>query len=250
MRRFFYDKTAVCGEEIQINEHDAKHIVKVLRMTVGTPIEMVCAGQCFTAELSKVANGDVRAKLLDTLDTYEESDRNIYLIQGVAKGEKMDFILQKSVELGLHTFIATECTRSVVRIIGDKEEKRLARWNKISEEAAKQCGRIHIPEAKLANGMKQAIAMLPEDTAIILAWEEEENLGLKTILPDITAKNIAIIVGPEGGLTEDEVTVAKNAGAQIVSLGKRILRTETAALALLSITQYQLGDLGGACRND
>lgn len=157
-------------------------------------------------------------------------------------------MIQKAVELGVSKIIPVACERSVVRISPDKAAAKQARWQKIADSAAKQSGRTMLPEIALPMSMSAAIADLPEDCRIIMPWEEAngETLGctMAEALATEAPKSAAVIIGPEGGLTAEEAKLAENAGGSLVTLGKRILRTETAAIVALGLVMFAWGDLG------
>ena len=184
-------------------------------------------------------------RLVKLIEQVNEPSVRIILAQGLAKGEKMDFIIQKAVELGVSEIIPVAMEHSVVRLEGDKAVKKAERWQKIAEAAAKQSKRDIIPMVQPVQTMEQMLADNPCDCKLI-AYECEDKLGLKAALQKEQAlKELLLIIGPEGGISETELQQARTAGALVVSLGKRILRAETAALVAAAAIFYETGDLGG-----
>ena len=164
-------------------------------------------------------------------------------MQGLPKADKMELIIQKSVELGVYDIIPIEMKRCVVKVNEKDKQKKLQRWQKISEVAAKQCGRNIIPKIKPILNLKNICNMLKEYDIVLLAYENEKNTTLKQVLKQIDKKQnlkIGIIIGPEGGIAEKEAQLLQNAGAKIITLGNRILRTETVGLVMTGILMYEL----------
>ena len=243
MRRFFVEGKYQVGDIVALKESDSKHFAKVLRGKVGEEIQIVAEEDVFLAEVTSVEN-TVTAEIKELTAEYSEAPIDIYLLQGMAKGERMDLVIQKAVELGVKAIIPVACERCVVQLKGSKAVDKQKRWQKIAESAAKQCGRQRVTEIMPVSHLADAIKMLPENTKVIMPWEEAEDNTLKKVLTTNEPQNVAVIIGPEGGLTESEVALAKLAGAEVVTLGKRILRTETAAIVAVTIVMYQWGDLG------
>lgn len=244
MHRFFVP--GAYAEEMTITGVDAKHIYTVLRMKPNDKVQVVSGdGVTAIAEIISASSDKVDIRSLEVLSESHETEIKIVLAQGLAKGEKMDFITQKAVELGAYKIVPLAMEHSVVKLTGDKAEKKRERWQKIAEAAAKQCKRDIVPEVAPVQTLAELLAK--EDFDIkILAYECEDKLGLKTYLQGCKDyKNVLVIVGPEGGISPSEVAVAQKSGVALVSLGKRILRAETAALTLLSALLYEFDELGG-----
>ena len=169
-------------------------------------------------------------------------------MQGLPKADKMELIIQKSVELGVNNIIPIEMKRCVVKLKDKDKIKKIERWQKISVVAAKQSGRNIIPEINQVENLKNICETFENYDIVLLAYENEKENTIKNELKQLKEKNqnknedvkIAILIGPEGGITEEEVEIAKKKGAKIITLGKRILRTETVALNVLSIIMYEL----------
>lgn len=246
MHRFFVPQ--VFGEEMTITGVDAKHISKVLRMTIGDELQIVSDDG--VSALGKISFIDAECVKVGDLKVIAESHEprvKITLAQGLAKGEKMEFIIQKAVELGATSIVPVAMEHSVVRLDGVKAAKKVERWQKIAESAAKQSKRDIIPEVQNVMCMREMLAANDCKTKII-AYECEDQTSLKTALKKAIEANriddLLLIIGPEGGISESELELARSAGSVPVSLGRRILRAETAGLVAMSAIFYETGDLG------
>lgn len=243
MHRFFIPQ--LYAAEMVIKDVDAKHISKVLRMQPGDKIQIVSDdGVTAIAEIMSLQADNVVVKCLEKLAESHEPSVKITLAQGLAKGEKMDFIIQKAVEMGASSVVPVAMEHSVVRLEGAKADKKVERWQKIAEAAAKQSKRDIIPQVQAVQTMQQMLANNDLQHKII-AYECEDRLGLKTALQRCdNLRELLLIIGPEGGISEFELELARKNGAVPVSLGKRILRAETAGVVALSAILYETGDLG------
>lgn len=243
MHRFFIPQ--LYAAEMVIKDVDAKHISKVLRMQPGDKIQIVSDdGVTAIAEIVSLQADNVVVKCLEKLAESHEPSVNITLAQGLVKGEKMDFIIQKAVEMGASSIVPVAMEHSVVRLEGAKADKKVERWQKIAEAAAKQSKRDIIPQVQPVQTMQQMLANNDLQHKII-AYECEDRLGLKTALQSCdNLQELLLIIGPEGGISEFELELARKNGAVPVSLGKRILRAETAGVVALSAILYETGDLG------
>ena len=247
MRRFFTEPQNINGDEITIFE-DMRHIQKVLRMNCGDQILVFDgSGWEYIATLTKMEKSICRAQVVEKRLSLSEPKTHITLFQGLPKSDKMEQIIQKAVELGVSEVVPVIMERCVSRINDKKagEEKAL-RWNKISVEAAKQCGRGKIPKVSAPIAFKDAVSALKDMELSVMPYEElghEGELGLKALLDkNNEALKIGIIVGPEGGFSEEEATFAIENGINAVGLGKRILRTETVASALIPVIMFYKGE--------
>ncbi|MBO8168819.1 MAG: 16S rRNA (uracil(1498)-N(3))-methyltransferase [Thermoanaerobacteraceae bacterium] len=249
MHQFFVPEVGKIGARIRIAGEEAHHLVNVLRLETGDLVAIAdSSGKRFLAALEEMTREEVTAYLERELPS-GEPPLKLTLLQGVAKGDKFDFIIQKTTELGISAIIPVQAQRSVAKIKPERAAKRLQRWQRIAKEAAKQCGRARVPEIEEPATLERALQSLPGDTSIMIPWEDEKTVSIgEALRKHDFSRNIALVIGPEGGLTAEEVALAVSFGAIPVSLGQRILRTETAAIAAVAIVMYQLGDLGGqAC---
>lgn len=221
-------------------------MLNVLRMQEGQEVIIIDSiGKAAKAEIIAINAQTVNLKLISYLEEAQEPNIKLNLIQGLTKGEKMDYIVQKAVELGIYSVIPFEATRSVVKYDRQKKEQRVTRWQKIAYEASKQCRRNIIPQIKPINSLKEIINEIPSTAAVLVLYEGETMLGLKNILQSTQQDNIYIIVGPEGGFTKEEIELCLVKDAKTVTIGPRILRTETAAIAAITAVMYECADLGG-----
>ena len=251
MHKFFTPKELINGDVAKIIGDDVKHIYKVLRISEGEKVTLNnCEGVEYLGRVKSVSKQEVLIDILEELESNNESDVNIYLFQGLPKSQKMDLIVQKGTELGITEFIPTITHRVDVKLKG--EFKKLDRLNRIALEAAKQSKRSIIPKVLEPIEFDEVLEKINSLDLLIVPYENENNFGIKTLINELrkennidNIKNIGIFVGPEGGIGEDEIERLKDKGAYIVTLGKRILRTETAGFVATSLIQYELSDLGG-----
>ena len=247
MHQFFVDIARELPESIWIEGEDARHIERVLRMRVGESVYIVLNHENqWLGEIQSFDSGRVQVRLLEKMPAPETKPARIVLFQGIPKSDKMDWIVQKATELGVERIVPVQMKRSVSKIEKkDKAEKKRARWQRIADEAAKQSKRLTIPTVELAADFKRLQEALGTDMQILVAYEDEKHQGLhKPLLAVDPTKPIGIMVGPEGGFEPEEIETLRSAGAEIIGLGRRILRTETASLALIALIQYECGDLG------
>ena len=244
MHRFFVPQPF--AEEMEITGADAHHICNVLRMHSGQYIQIVSSDRVTALMEIKTATADAAfVRFVRRIEQVNEPSVRIILAQGLAKGEKMDLIVQKAVEVGVETIVPLAMENSVVKLDGDKAKKKVDRWQKIAEEAAKQSKRDIIPKVERVMRMDEVLQAFDCKVKFI-AYEGEKQQGLKKALREIRDfAEILLIVGPEGGIAPKELKAAENAGTVIVSLGNRILRTETAGLVAAAAILYETGDLGG-----
>lgn len=254
MRRFFITEdqknNGKLNKEIVIDGSDRNHIQNVLRMNTGDSL-LLCAsdGTEFITVISGFSKDGICCKVQSVTENKTEPYTKIILIQGIPKGEKSELIIQKCVELGVFSVIPVITERVVVKFHDetDKKKKR-ERWQKISEEASKQSGRGIVPEIENIIKVNEVYSLIPENALKIIAYENEDKTSLKACLTEYIKDNfgppeyIALIIGPEGGISCDELDQAVNNGFRPVSLGKRILRTETAGLSAIAGIRYELED--------
>ena len=239
MYNFFVDDSQINENNVIIVGEDYKHISKVLRMSVNEKIS-ICVKQTeerFLAEITDIDNEKVMCKIIEKFQS-NETNINVTIYQGIPKSDKMEYIIQKSVELGAKTIVPVEMKNCIAKI--KDPDKKITRWQAISEASAKQSKRNIIPKITYPINMIEMCSGFHNYDLVLVAYENEKDIGIKEIFKKYkNAKDIAIIIGPEGGLTENEVKQVENKGGISVSLGKRILRTETASLALLSMIMYE-----------
>lgn len=245
MPRFFIKENQIQNNKITIIGEDVNHIKNVIRKQIGDIIEICNQDneKSYKCEIEKIEEKQITTKIIEELKA-QESNIKVDIFQGLPKAEKMELIIQKSVELGANAIIPVNMKRCVVKLDSKSEEKKIERWQKISESAAKQCGRNNIPEVKHLVNIKDICNKIKDYDAMIVAYENEKENTLKQELTKLKNKQknfkIGIVIGPEGGLEENDVKLLKESGAKIITLGHRILRTETVALNMLSIIMYEL----------
>lgn len=248
MDRFFVEKENINLENNTciIEGEDVKHISKVLRCKIGEKLE-VCDKQSseYICEITNIDKQEVTLDILEKKDIKRESDLKVKLYQGLPKSTKMEMILQKLTEVGVDEIILVSTKRSVVKVEDKKEGKKLERWERIIYEAAKQSKRGKIPTLRGILSFNEALEDMKNNDMNICPYENEKTVSIKSAIKDANIGNIGIFVGPEGGFEEEEIERLQNIGSKVVSLGPRILRTETASVVASSIVLYELSDLGG-----
>ena len=247
MRRFFVAPEAVQDNMVQFDAELARHMGKVLRLSPGEQVT-VCTGDgtAYLVELEQFSKDAVTGRILEQIDHLKETDIEVVLYQGMPKGDKLELIIQKCTELGVSAVIPVETGRSVVHLDSGKAGKKNERWQKIAQEASQQSKRVQVPVIGPYYSWKQFLQQLEKESGLtIVFWEDEQTQSLKTLLRSQGGKpqRINLVVGPEGGLSEEEVEQLRALGAVSASLGKRILRTETAGMAGISMILYEYDEL-------
>jgi 16S rRNA (uracil1498-N3)-methyltransferase len=240
--RFFVARRLAVGDIVELHGGDARKIALVLRKRSGDPLELTdSTGRSFAARVTGVEGAAVRALVETVLDDMREPAVEIVLAQGIPKGQKMDFVVEKATELGVARIVPLQSER----VIGERRDTRkVERWRRLALAAAQQSGRQRVPGVDEPAGWEEVLASFPTFDAVLLPWELAPLEPLRTRLPALLAgRRVLVIVGPEGGFSHDEASRAIEAGAHPLSLGKRIFRTETAALVLLSAILYDRAEL-------
>ena len=248
MPKFFVTQFQVNNNTIKIQGGDVNHIKNVLRMKEKDKLQICIMpinekeeqGTDTTCEISEINDEYVLCNILKYEQSNVESKIHVTIFQGLPKSNKMELIIQKSVELGAYDIYPVEMKRCVVKLKEQDERKKNIRWQKIAEVASKQSGRNIIPQIHNCIKITDICKLVDNYDKIIVAYEEEKNQSLKSELKSLKEKNkIAIVIGPEAGIDHTEIEMLKKAGASIVTLGNRILRTETVALNVLSNVMYE-----------
>lgn len=247
MQKFFVEKNQIKDNKIIITGTDVKHISNVLRMEKGEKIQICDKDNMknYIVQIEEINLDNIKTDIIEELQTSIESNVEIDLYQGLPKADKMELIIQKTTEIGIYKIIPVDMLRCVVKLDEKDAKKKVDRWQKIAEGAAKQSKRDIIPQVENKIKLKEVIDKIKEYDIFIVAYEEEKNKSLKTILRDIKNKSnykIGILVGPEGGIDSKEIDILKENGANVVTLGKRILRTETAPIVMVGNIIYELED--------
>jgi len=246
MARFFVDSTQILEDYINIEGPDVNHIKNVLRLQIGEQI-VICDGQGndFITIIESIEDKNIRVKIESITIAETEPNLKVTLFQGLPKGDKMEYIIQKCVELGIDEIVPVNTSRAVVKLSDEKKmNKKIERWQKISESASKQSKRGKIPIISNVLSYAEAIKASNSMDMKFIAYENENEVTLKQVLTtDENIKTLGFYVGPEGGFTEEEVSRAIDAGIKPITLGKRILRTETASISLTAMIMYHYSEV-------
>lgn len=243
MFHFFVSPDNISDKNVTITGSDVNHIKNVLRMKIGEKfIANDGNGASYCCTISEICNDFISADIDDGQLESNELPVQIYLFQGLPKADKMELVIQKAVELGAYKIVPVEMKRCVVKLDDKKKKSKISRWQSISESAAKQSGRTVIPQVNDVVKYADALKIAQKLDLILVPYECADSVAkLKEKLDTVkSGQSIGIFIGPEGGYEECEIEQAKNAGGEIVSLGKRILRTETASIAALSICMFNI----------
>lgn len=240
MPRIFIDPRAIAGDRVHLGGGDANYLTRVLRLGPGDTIELLDGtGEGLRCEIEEAHKEGVTARVVERFSV-PEPPVPITLYQALPKADKLELIIQKGTELGVSRIVPVPATRSVVQLKGDRAESKVARWQKIAQEAAEQCERGKVPVVDVPKGLKEL--QLEDGTLGLVLSERAAGLTLPQALPKQAPMALAIFIGPEGGWTPEELATMRGLGAIEVSLGQRILRTETAGLAALAMVMaaYEL----------
>ncbi|MBQ7915900.1 MAG: 16S rRNA (uracil(1498)-N(3))-methyltransferase [Firmicutes bacterium] len=244
MARFFIQKEDIRGEFLRVQE-DAHHILHVLRLGIGDSLTL-CDGEGtdYHCVIDHIEGEELYCRVQSQQRADTEPEVEITLFQGIPKSDKMEWIIEKGVETGICRFVPVDMVRCVSKLEGKKVTSKVDRWNKISRAAAKQCQRGRIPQVEMPRTLGQCIQSFGEYDLVLICYEEQRQNSLKKILQEHrTARKVAVIIGPEGGLEAAEVERCVSSGAVIAGLGPRILRTETAGLVTGALVLYELNQM-------
>ncbi|MBD5542710.1 MAG: 16S rRNA (uracil(1498)-N(3))-methyltransferase [Lachnospiraceae bacterium] len=244
MYQFFVSPEQIQGNRIIISGKDVNHIKNVLRMKTGEEINIKTGmdGKEYRCGILEFTEDEVICELYFIKEEDVELPVKVYLFQGLPKSDKMEWIIQKAVELGVYEIIPVASKRAVVKLDEKKAKSKVARWQGISEAAAKQSKRAVIPQVTLPMSFREALAYCRDMDIKLIPYELAKNMEQTRKAIEGIGKNqsVAVFIGPEGGFAEEEIEEAKEAGMLPVTLGKRILRTETAGMCVLAFLLYQL----------
>ena len=246
MHRFFADERGLTDGVAFLGAEDAQHALRVLRLEPGEQIELVCPPERFLARIEGVEDGVVRVQALEPLRS-TEARAQVTLYQGLPKADKMEMIAQKTTELGVHAIQPVAMERCVVKLEGKDAGKKVERWQKIAREAVKQCARVTVPEVLPPKKLTQLEEELKQLDVLIVPWEDARDGSIRQALAPFEGREalrVGILIGPEGGISGKEAHwLAENARAKLVTLGPRILRTETAGLCALTMVMAFRGEM-------
>jgi 16S rRNA (uracil1498-N3)-methyltransferase len=237
--RIFTAHTLIPGATLALDERASHYLARVLRCQVGQPLTLFNGdGRDYAASITAADKRAVTVVINDAFAVECESPLQIHLGIAISKGERMDLVMQKAVELGVSAITPLTSERVEVRLQGERADKRLEHWQGIVVSACEQCGRSRIPPLHSIGSLHDWIASVEADRKFVLHHRSEASLGSME-----KPRSVALLIGPEGGLSEAEIAAAEHAGFASLRLGPRVLRTETAPLAALSVLQYAFGDL-------
>ena len=243
MPRFFVEPGQVDDQIITITGGDVNHIKNVLRMHQGDTLSVSDGcGKDYFCSIKTMDKDQVILHIENSWDSYVELPVKLHLFQGLPKGDKMELIIQKAVELGVYEIIPVITSRTIVKLDPKKEDKKVARWQMVCESTAKQSGRGMIPKVTSPVSFKKALELAGALEAGVMPYERAQGMdAARTLVKELHGKkSIGIFIGPEGGFDPAEVELAQAQGIRTMTLGKRILRTETAGLAVLSVFMFEL----------
>lgn len=243
MHHFFVTPQQISGDKIRIEGGDVNHMKNVLRMKLHEKAEISDGeSRTYLCEVEAYEEDVAVLHILEEMEADTEPASKLYLFQGLPKSDKMELIVQKAVELGGYQVIPVAMKRSVVRLDDKKAAKKADRWNSIAESAAKQAGRSRIPEVTMPLSYNEALKMAEELDVTLLPYELAGGMEVtREVIRQIkSGQSVGIFIGPEGGFEPEEVDAAVSMGAKVITLGRRILRTETAGLATLAILMFEL----------
>ena len=244
MYQFFVDPSQIRDKDAVIKGKDVNHIKNVLRMKQGDRIILRNGfdDRRYLCRIETLCEEEIRCRVCEIEEGSTELPSKVYLFQGLPKSDKMETIIQKAVELGVYEIIPVACRRSVVKLDEKKEKSKLARWQGISEAAAKQSKREMIPQIKEVMSFQEAVSYSRCAKVRVIPYELWEGMDkTREILGELKpSEDVAVFIGPEGGFAEEEIEKAMQEGIWPITLGKRILRTETAGMTVLSIIMYHL----------
>lgn len=245
MQKFFVEQKQIKENEITIEGNDVNHITNVLRMQIGNRIQ-ICNNQTlenYIVIIENISSKTIITKIVEKIKENRETTSKIDLYQGLPKKDKMELIIQKTTEIGINNIIPVDMQRCVVKLEEKEARKKIERWQKIAEGAAKQSKRDKIPLIEEKIKLKELQNKIKEYDIFLVAYEEEINNTLKQTLNKLVKKEnykIGILIGPEGGIDKKEIEFLKENGTILVTLGKRILRTETAPIVMCANILYEL----------
>ncbi len=252
MSRFYVSPESVKGEKIYVEKEESHHIVDVMRLREGDAVTVFDGtGKEYRGTIASTENKRVIIDVTDVNSVSKKQTVSISLAQAIPKKDKMDLIIQKATELGVEEILPVESARTVVKPKGERRQRKIERWQKIVVEASKQCGRTELPKVREIVRFDAILDYIPKCDLVIMPSLSKKAISLKSVLPpkadqpqaeeNVTKpKKILVIIGPEGGFSEDEIARAAEKGAVLVSLGNLTLRSDTAAIATLSIINYHL----------
>jgi len=238
MPRFKINQFQITGNNVIIAGNDYRHIVKVLRFSVNDKIILFdVKGLEYDCVIKEILKKELTLEIINQYTINRESDLNIILFQAITKGDKMDLIVQKATELGVNSIYPVATERSEVR-----NTNKISRWQKIADESIKQCGRTKSPSVNTEIKFNEVFD-IPKSDLNLIFYENEKSLKIKNLKNNKNINSVSILIGPEGGFSENEVRLAENNDFKSIGVGPRILRSETASIAAITLLQHHFGDI-------
>ena len=239
--RIFTDSPLAVGSQCQLDDNAANHVGRVLRMQAGQALLLFNGdGQDYHATITEAGKKHVLVAVTEAAENETESPLRVVLAQTLSKGDRMDYAVQKAVEMGVSEIVPLTTERCDVKLKGDREDKRLRHWQQVAISAAEQCGRARVPDIQPVMTVQQWLEHARAcDLRLVLHHRTERSLNTLE-----KPSSIALMIGPEGGLTAEEIALAEDNGFLPVALGPRVLRTETAPVAAIALCQWLWGDIG------
>lgn len=248
MYKFFVTNNQINNDIINIEDDDVNHIKNVLRLKTNEEIEIcdINTSINYLCKIIELDNKFVKCKIINLLQANSEPDVYLHIFQGIPKSDKMELIIQKTTEIGVSELTPLIMSRCVTKFDDKSADKKILRWQKIAEVAAKQSKRDMVPKINFPINIKNIYEKIENYDIVLVAYENEEKLCIKQVLGETLKKEkmkIAVVIGPEGGIDEKEIQQLNKLNAKIITLGKRILRTETAPIVLASIIMYEFNQM-------
>jgi len=245
MSRYFINSTQITKNQITIIGEDYQHLKKVLRAVKGDFITVCCDGFDYTTEISEISSNSISSIIIDKKKNLTEAALKVTLFQGLPKADKMELIVQKCIELGVNEIVPVITERCISKINTSSDaQNKVSTWQKIALEAAKQCNRGIVPKIGIPIKFIEATLLASKMDLSVIPYEKESATGFNTVVSKCSdVVTASIFIGPEGGFTQQEIQFAESQNIRKISLGPRILRTETAGMVALSLMMYELGDV-------
>ena len=240
MSRFYAPKKNVKGNLIYIDGTEARHILNVMRLGVNDKVVVFDGtGKEYTGFIKSISRKSLVVEVVSTRIPKPESRAEITLAQAIPKKDKMDYIAEKATELGVHRIIPIRSERTIVRPCQGKANNKLIRWRRIAREAAKQCGRSDVPEIENAQNFYNAVDIINDFDLALMGCLSDDTMPIRDAIKDFETGKIIVFIGPEGDFTSEEIEMAKDTNCRLITLGRKVLKSDTAGLYVLSVLDYE-----------
>ena len=243
MSRFYVPKEAVRAGAIFVSGDEAHHILDVMRLKVSDEVVAFDgSGKEYVGFVKEAGHKSLTIQISRTREAAEKASKSVTLIQAITKKDKMDYIVEKATELGVGSIVPVVTERTIVRWDDEKKSSSVKRWQRIAREAAKQCGRLDVPDIAAVRSFDEAAKDMSKYDRVLLAALADGAVILREALKDFSGKDIAVAIGPEGDFTPKEIAIARQSNTRLVNLGQRVLKSDTAGLAVLAILNYEFSN--------